>query len=231
MNAIPGEGSSGPLPAATEVGAARAALPAAHHGSPTAPVAQPGGRGRFPEMVSRQIIPYLSHQLHYVGRTGVTGLALLLSALVCFLSANAALRSQVSRLESDLAGARQLHGATASMGDLSPAARLKTLMTKLPLRSELPAVTEAIVAQAAAAGLALERGSYEVNVVRSGQIVRARLTFPVHGTYPAIRKFIDGTLLTVTGAAVDGLRLERKAIAAAEVDADIRFAIYLRNGP
>ncbi len=219
------------LPAPAEAGAAPATLPAAHDGSPAAPVVRAGGRGRFPELVSRHVVPYISHQLHYVGRTGVIGIALLLSAVVCFLSANVALRSQISQLETDLAGARQLHGANASMGDLSPAARLKTLMTKLPLRSELPAVTEAIVAQAATAGLALERGSYEVNVVRSGQIVRARLTFPVHGTYPAIRKFIDGTLATVTGAAVDGLRLERKEIGAAEIDADIRFAVYLRNGP
>lgn len=219
------------LPAAAEAEAGPAALPTTHDGSLSAPVAQPGGRGRLPELVTRHIVRYLSHQLHYVGRSGVIGLALVLAAVVCFLSANVALRSQISQLETDLAGSQKLHGANASMGDLSPAARLKTLMTKLPQRSELPAVTEAIVAQAATAGLALERGSYEVNVVRSGQIVRARLTFPVHGTYPAIRKFIDGTLATVTGAAVDGLRLERKEIGAAEVDADIRFAVYLRNGP
>jgi hypothetical protein len=35
----------------------------------------------------------------------------------------------------------------------------------------------------------------------------------------------------VPGAAVDGLRLERKDIGAAEIDADIRFAVYVRGTP
>jgi len=55
------------------------------------------------------------------------------------------------------------------------------------------------------------------------------MTFPVHGRYPDIRRFIDGTLATVPGVGVEGLRLERKDIAAPEVDAEIRFALYLRN--
>jgi len=58
-----------------------------------------------------------------------------------------------------------------------------------------------------------------------------RMTFPVHARYPDIRRFVDTTLATLPGAAVDGLRLERKDVAAAEIDADIRFALYLRRSP
>jgi hypothetical protein len=79
--------------------------------------------------------------------------------------------------------------------------------------------------------LALERGTYDLAPMRSGHLVRARMTFPVHGRYPDVRRFVDTTLATIPGAAVDGLRLQRKDIGAVEIDADIRFALYLRAGP
>lgn len=183
-------------------------------------------------LISTRVVPFVSHQLQFVGRSGVTGLALLIFSVVCFLSANAGLHGRLAELQSQLAGAQHLQASQLKAGlDLTPGARLKTLAAKLSGRGDLPVITERIVAQAAAAGLALDSGSYEVDVTQSAQIIRARLTFPVHGSYPNVRKFVDGTLSAVPGAAVDGLRLERKEIAATDVDAVIRFAVYLRNSP
>ncbi len=108
---------------------------------------------------------------------------------------------------------------------------VRELVSALPERSALPDITGKIVAQAQAAGIELERGNYDLTVTHSGRLVRARMTFPVHGRYPDIRRFIDSTLATVPGAAVDGLRLERKDIGVAEIDAQIRFAVYVRGTP
>jgi len=107
---------------------------------------------------------------------------------------------------------------------------MQALLDHLPRRSELPALTNKVVAEAAAAHIALERGTYDFSVSHSGGLIRARMTFPVHGRYSDIRRFIDTTLAAMPGAAVDGLRLERKEIGAGEVSADIRFAVWLRNG-
>lgn len=185
----------------------------------------------LPRLVSTRAMPYLVHQIHYIGRTGVIGITLFVFSTIWFLSANSPLRGQLSEQRAEIAGMQQSHARGAPDGGVSQPAQLTALMSKLPARAELPALTEQIVAQADAAGLALDVGSYDVNVVRSGPIVRARLSFPVHGSYPNIRRFIDGTLATIPGAAVDGLRIERKEIGAAEIDADIRLAVYLKNAP
>jgi Tfp pilus assembly protein PilO len=163
---------------------------------------------------------------------GIAGVALLIFSLVYFLSANSPLHGQLAQMRADLSSAQQSQAARRQSGlDLTPRVQLQTLVTKLPARAQLPAITEQIIAQAAAAGLALERGTYGVDVVQSGAIARARIVFPVHGSYPDIRAFVDGTLSAVPGAAVDGLRFERKEIGASEVDAEVRFTVYLRNSP
>ena len=180
--------------------------------------------------VSSDALRYLLHRTQYVGRVGVVGIALLIFATAFFVTTNSALRTQSSDLRADLATAQQDAAARRSAGqDASPTAALLLFVSKLPARGELPRITERIVQQAAAAGLVLERGSYDFTVTHSGQIVRARLSFPVQGAYPAIRNFVDGTLVAVPNAAVDGLKLERKNIGSGEIDADIRFAVFLRN--
>jgi Tfp pilus assembly protein PilO len=184
------------------------------------------------QRVASDVFLYVSHRAQYAGRAGVVGLALLVFAAAFFVTTNSALRGQSAELRADLAAAQQQAVARRASGpDISPAARLQVLVHKLPERSQLPAITERIVAQAAGAGLLLERGNYDLAVTRSGEIVRARMSFPVQGAYPSIRKFVDGTLTALPNAAVDGLRLERDSVGANQIEADIRFAVFLRNGP
>jgi len=176
------------------------------------------------------VVPYLSHQAQYVGRVGVIGVAMLVFSVVCFLSANSPLRHQLAGQQSDLAEAQHDQLARHRTGvDVTSTEQLQTFVSKLPARAELPAITEKVVAQASAAGLALERGSYDFTVTHSGKIVRARLSFPLQGTYPNIRQFVNGTLAAIPNAAVDGLRLERKTIGSSEISAEVSFAVFLRN--
>lgn len=182
--------------------------------------------------VSTEALPYLSHQIQYVGRAGIVGIGLIVFSIVGFLSANSILRAQLLHLRSEYAVAQQSQSdGGGSSREAAAGVRAKALISELPSRSDLPMITQRIVEQADAAGLALERGSYDVDIVRSGQIARARLTFPVHGSYPKVRRFIDGTLGAISSATLDGLRLERKEIGAAEIDADIHFAVFLRVAP
>jgi hypothetical protein len=55
------------------------------------------------------------------------------------------------------------------------------------------------------------------------------MTFPVKGQYPAIRQFIDATLLAVPSAAVEGLRIERKNAGDDNVEAELGFSVFVRN--
>jgi len=173
------------------------------------------------------LVPYVSRQLQYVGRTGTAGLGLSVFALAFFFGASFPLKSQLAELQSNVNRAGQTR---AEVRGTAPAA-VDSFVNHLPAQAELPVLTEKIVAAASTAGIALERGTYDVTTTRTGRLVRVRMTFPVHARYPDIRRFVDTTLATLPGAAVDGLRLERKDVAAAEIDADIRFALYLRRSP
>jgi len=173
------------------------------------------------------LLPHVSRQVQILGRTGVAGAALIVFALAFFFGANSPLQSQLAEMQSTL-DAAQTSNASLPATAPAPQSELKAFMTRLPTRAELPTLTGQIVAQAASAGISLERGTYDFTITSSGQLVRARMSFPVHGRYPDIRHFIDGTLAAVPGAAVDALRFERKSVGDTEIDADVRFAIYLR---
>ncbi len=196
-------------------------------------VSSPPSRSRdLLKRVAVGVIPFLSHRAQYIGRLGVIGVALLIFSLVCFLSANSALHRELAGLQSDLAREQRDQAASRRAGT---AVALDTqslaFINELPARAELPAITARIYGQASAVGIVLDRGSYDFHVTHSGRIVRAQMSFPVVGTYPNIRRFVTGTLTAIPGVAVDGLKVERKSIGAAEISAEIRFTVFLRNGP
>jgi hypothetical protein len=211
--------------------AAHAAVPAPAPAGVLAPAAQSmRAPHRLQKILSLSPSLYLARRVQYVGKTGVGGVALLVFAIAFFMGANVSVRNEVGELRTSLDGARET-GAGSANPQQSRALAARELMSTLPARSELPEITGKIVAQAQAAGIALDRGNYDFSVTHSGKLVRARMTFPVHGRYPDIRRFIDSTLADVPGAAVDGLRLGRKEIGATEIDAGIRFAVYVRGAP
>jgi len=180
------------------------------------------------QIMQGAVVPYLKQQVQSVGPAGVAGVALLAFAAAFFFGANSPLKGELTQLQSTLESLQSNRASRPSTATPAPQSELNAFVKRLPARAELPALTGQIVEKATAAGIVLERGTYDFTVSHSGQLVRARLSFPVHGSYPDIRRFIDATLASVPGAAVDALRFERKNVGDAEVDADIRFAIYLR---
>jgi hypothetical protein len=215
-----------PVPAAAQFPAAR------ESSAVVAPEAPPTDVGALVRRIATQAVPYLSNRLQYLGRTGVAGIAFLVFATVCFISANSPLRQELATQRLDLLEAQQDATARHRTGqDAAPARQLQTFVKRLPARAELPVIMTQIVKQANDAGITLERGSYDFSVARSGKIVRARLSFPVTGSYPNVRKFIDGTLAAVPGAAVDGLKISRGHVGDEAVNADLSFAVFLRNEP
>ena len=140
---IPVEGADTP---------ARLAEPQASRASELPVTPSPGSRSRnLARRFAAGVVPYLSHQAQYVGRVGVIGVALVVFSIVCFLSANSPLRQQIAALRSDLAQTPQDQlKRGGSHRDLTPAAQLRTFVSGLPARAQLPAITEQIIAQASA---------------------------------------------------------------------------------
>ena len=168
-------------------------------------------------------LPMMQYQFNRVGRSGLAGAAMSLFAAIFLFAAVLPQQREISALRAELRDA-QRRGP-----DLSPHLKLNRFLDNLPRRSELPSIAGKIFKLAQGAGVTLERGRYELTPLHSGHLARYRMSFPIKGSYPSIRQFIDSTLTAIPSAAVDGFRIERKAVGDANVDADLRFSIFVRN--
>ena len=160
-----------------------------------------------------------------MGTTGLTGLALLIGAVVLFIANNLPQSSAIAALQT-----RILHLAPVGTAPLAtnPGG---TVLAALPRRDDAPTVVGKVFAQATAAGVVLTRGEYEYVPSRDGVAARYRMTFPVHTTYPKLRDFMDRTLEAMPAVAVEGLRIERKKVGDEEVDAEVKLSAYVRSDP
>ena len=169
-------------------------------------------------------IPMFLYQLNRLGRSGVAGAGLVMMSAIFVFTAVLPQYRQIASVREELREAQR-----AGKADVSAPVRLGRFVEKLPKRSELPAIAGQIFKLAAAAGVTLDQGRYELAPMHSGQLARYRMSFPIKGPYPNIRQFIDATLNSIPSAAVDGMRIERKTAGDANVDADLRFSIFVRN--
>lgn len=168
-------------------------------------------------------------RLPKIGRTSGIGLLLLTASGALWFSTLLPLTRNVSVLEAEAARLESAarSGTTATR---TPSAQFDAFVKKLPTRADLPAVLTVVVNQASDAGLELQSGRYEFTPAKSGRIARYSLAFPVRGSYPQLRKFIDGTLGALPAVALEGMRLERASVADEMLDADLRFEIVVRSG-
>lgn len=181
---------------------------------------------------ARVVIPYANHFAQRLGHVGVVGVALCVFSAIAMLSTNAALREQ---LAGDTAALEQLTSTTGTAAPAAtpatPQAQYSDFLSDLPTRDDLPKVMERIVGVSAAAGVQLEEGKYELAAVgKDGHIARYRMSFPIFGSYPQVRTFIDQALSTVPAMSLDGLRLQRREVGVGVVTAELDFEVFVRTG-
>jgi len=116
---------------------------------------------------------------------------------------------------------------TVTKGTVAPLSA--AALAALPPRSEAPEIVAKILEEARASGVELPRGQYEYLPARDGVAARYRMTFPVHATYPQLREFMDRTLVALPAVAVEGMRIERKAVGEPGVDAELRLSAFVRS--
>ena len=162
------------------------------------------------------------YQARRLGAATLAGIAAVVLAVTLFIANNLPQGSAVAALKSQLA-----HLAPAAKGALAPLSG--SALAALPPRGEAPEIVAKILEEARAVGVELPRGQYEFVPARDGVAARYRMTFPVHATYPQLREFMDRTLVALPAVAVEGMRIERKAVGEEAVDAELRFSAYVRS--
>jgi hypothetical protein len=142
------------------------------------------------------------------------------------------LRADQSRLDDlrlEIVKAREQRAAPAADAGAptTPSDRLAAFYGFFPRPADLPDLLEKVFAAAKGSGLQLEHGEYRVLRDNAGALTQFQLTLPVRGTYPQIRKFVDGAMAEVSTLSLDSIQFERQKVGDAQVDAKIKLAVYL----
>jgi hypothetical protein len=182
---------------------------------------------RFAVRLSNEWLPRAGWTISRTGRPGLVGIGLLLTAALFLLSTHLEVAAEVEALRADLAAAQGQARTPAADKVADPASAIRAL----PARTDMPAILRQLFSKATQARLAVDTGKYEINMMRSSGVARYQFTFPVTGSYPQIRGFIDATLATMPAVALSDLVLDRKSIADGDVEAQIRMTVYTRSAP
>ena len=214
-------------------GAPNIARPVKAPGAAGLPSVTPG-RAEAPALARRvalrlgnEWLPRVAWTISRTGRPGIVGIALLLAAAIFLLSTHLKVVADVEALRADVAAAKA-QARTSSADKVADSAGAPRV---LPARAEMPVILGQLFNKARQARLAVDTAKYQIDSSKSGGVVRYQIAFPLNGPYPQIRAFIDATLATMPSVALSGLVLERKSIADANVEAQVRLTVYTRSSP
>jgi hypothetical protein len=176
------------------------------------------------QQVAGRTMALALYRIGRVGPAGVAGLLATAAATMLGVVGLVSIRNATNSLAAQITQLQQHPNATARIQD-----GLEKVITTLPTRDQMPAVISQMVQQAGLAGVALDTGHYAYSPPKTGKVGRYELEFPVKAEYPNVRDFINRTLSAVPSAGLDKLRIERKAVGDALVEADVRFVVFVRS--
>ena len=173
----------------------------------------------------------LADTLERLGRPGVIGVALLVSGLGLAASTVWPSWQELTRQQARLAAAQERQRAAAARAPLpddSPAGQLRVFYAHFPAHHDASGSLSQLFAAARESGLQLSRGEYAFVTDRQTGLVVYRMTLPVRGGYTQVREFVAAALKAVPALALDELTFERPRISETQVQARVRFTLYLR---
>jgi hypothetical protein len=174
--------------------------------------------------VAVRTIPLALYRIGRVGPAGVAGLLATTAAAVIVVVGLLSIRNATDSLTAQISRLQQHPNTAARIED-----GLGKVITTLPTRDQMPVVIGQVLQQASLAGVALDIGHYAYSPPKTGNVGRYEIEFPLKAEYPNVRDFINRTLKAVPSAGLDKLRIERKAVGDALVNADVRFVVFVRS--
>lgn len=107
--------------------------------------------------------------------------------------------------------------------------RLHEFESVLGNRADLDRYLKGVFAAASWHGVELSLGEYRLRSDAAGRFQRYEATLPVKGSFVAIQQFSRQVLLDLPFAALEEVSLRRDATDASEVQARLRFALFLSS--
>jgi hypothetical protein len=168
-----------------------------------------------------RIYETLLYHLQRLGRAGAAGAALIAAALIV----ETAFVRPMQAERAELAG----RGEQLRLASMAQARADETVQAQpaVPLSPAAEAALRQLFQAAEEEGLSLDQGDYKLTDESGANRRRYLLTLPVIGPYPAIRAFLAKALNDDHAIALNAVELRREAIEDADLDAVLRFTLYL----
>jgi len=189
---------------------------------------------RHASLLARRLIWALGRYCRaFTRRFGFSGWVILLLTLVGAVAGTLVQQqvAEMGRLESRLAersAQRKALPAQANVAFEDGRTRLQDFETYLLPHEDIPAAVQALLRLAEIESLSISQAEYRVQPDTVGGFLRYRMTFPVKGEAPAIRRFIQGALRTQQTLALESIRFKREHIELSEIEAQIQWALLTR---
>ena len=163
-----------------------------------------------------------------LGWPGILGLVLLVSTVVMYATMvqdRTARLAELKRESASLKSRIELAAKTGipETGSMDELNKFYGFFSGTTLTEWLDKLYQAAATQK----LVLEQGEYRLSPDKSGKLARYQITLPVKGSYLQIRQFVDQALIDVPVAALDDINFKREAIGATQLEARIKFTLYV----
>jgi hypothetical protein len=168
--------------------------------------------------------------VHELGRAGGLGLGLLGAALAFYLAAVSPARKEIAALQERSAEAAR-HGERRSAPAPVTTAQIDRFKGFFPALESAPDWLRTLYGIAEREQLELAQGSYRLSDDRVLGLAQYRITLPVRGGYPQIRRFIAGALDAIPALSLEEVTFQREKIGDGAVEAKIGLALHLRSLP
>lgn len=161
-------------------------------------------------------------------------LLLVAAGILAWLFAIPAGNGKVSALQEKLASAQQaqrIQRAKAAAPPAKPVAEenLARFNTTLGDPRSTEQQIKTLFAIGKKTGLILNQAEYKLTHNKSGRYYAYQIQLPLKGSYAAIRKFCEQTLLEIPCVALNDIEFKREAIANSMMEARLRFTLYLTD--
>lgn len=168
-----------------------------------------------------RMLETLLYRLQRLGRIGLLGAALIAAALIVETVLVRPMQAERTAL-AESNEQRQLAQLTQNRAD-------ETMQEQqaMPLSPAAEAALRQMFQAADEEGLSLDQGDYKLTDESGTSRRRYLLTLPVTGSYPAIRAFLAKSLNNDHALALVAVELRREVVEDTDLDAILRFTLYL----
>ena len=169
----------------------------------------------------------LRRALRRLGAPGIAGIGVLAACAAMLVSTQLPLQARIATERAALEG--RAAGRERGGAPLSPEAGLEAFYRFFATGVGAEQQLERLFALARRHQLELLQGTYRYNRGQGEKLARYEVTLPVKGTYAQIRRFLAAALNEIPVASLDRIAFERKRAADSQVEAAIRFTLFVEQ--